>query len=108
MGHVVFRHQDHARSILVQPVDDPRPARAANTCQIGAVIQNRVDQRPVPIARGWMHHHARGLVDHQQIGILVQHVQRDRLRLGRVVLGRGEDDGDLFACRELMTGLQRP
>ena len=48
----------------------------------GAVVQQRVDQRAVRVAGGRMHHHALGLVDDDQIVILVDDIQRDVLGLG--------------------------
>lgn len=49
---------------------------------VPAVVQQGVDQRAVRMARRRMHHHAHGLIHHDDVLILVDHVQRDILRDG--------------------------
>ncbi len=44
--------------------------------------QQGVDQRAVRVAGGRVHDHALGLVDHQQVVVLVDDIQRDILRHG--------------------------
>ena len=48
----------------------------------------RVDQRAVEIARRRMHHKPRLLVDDDEIGVLIDHIQRNILRLRRGGHGR--------------------
>ena len=58
------------------------------------MIKQRVDQCAVGIARRGMHHHALGLVDHQQIVILIDYLQRDILGKDRNRLRIVGDDRD--------------
>ena len=46
-----------------------------------AVKEQGVDQRPLLVARAGVHHHVFGFVDHQQVLVLVDDIQRDLLRL---------------------------
>jgi hypothetical protein len=43
------------------------------------MMQERIDQRAFRAAGGGMHDHARGLVDHDQVVILMHHDKRDLL-----------------------------
>ena len=43
------------------------------------MIEKRVDERPVGIADGGMHHHALRLVDDENVPVLVNDVERDVL-----------------------------
>ena len=51
--------------------------------QVVAVVQQRVDQRAAGVAGRRVHDHARRLVDHDQVGVLVEDVERDVLGLRR-------------------------
>ena len=75
--------RDHdAGSVLVQPMHNAGPLFAADARQvIPCMGQKRIDQRAILIARGGMHHQARGFVEHDQIRILMQYCQRNILRL---------------------------
>jgi hypothetical protein len=74
-------HQQ-AAGVAVQPVDDPRPQGVAGVGQLQAAVRQGVDQGAVGMAGRGVDHQAHGLGDHQQVGVLVDHVQGD-------VLGRG-------------------
>ena len=80
---VVLRDEDHARRVAVEPVHDARPQHAADAREIVAVREDRVHQRRRRVPRRRMHRHARRLVDREQVGVLVEHVERDRLGLRR-------------------------
>ncbi len=88
-GARVLRHDDDARGVLVQPVDDagPRLAGAEGLGKPRAVPQHRVHEGPRPVAAAGVHHHALGLVDDEGLGILVQDGKGDLL--GREGEGRG-------------------
>ncbi len=59
------------------------PGRAASCAgQRPPAVQQRVHERPLPAPRRRMHDHARRLVDDDQRRVLVQHGERQRLRLG--------------------------
>ena len=69
-------------------MDDSRPRDAADARQLPcAMMKQRIDQRPVEIACGRVHHEACGLVDDQQMLVFEHDRQRDVLRL--VVRRRG-------------------
>ena len=90
MGDVVLGDDQQARRILVDPVDDPGPRHAADAATgSAAMMEQRVDQRPVAVAGGGMDDQPGGLVDHQQMLVLEDDRQRDVLRLvmGRLRLG---------------------
>ena len=63
--------------ILVQPVHNAGPRDAAEP---GVEVQQRVDQRAVCVPGRGVNHQARGLVQHDNVFILVHDVQRHRLR----------------------------
>ena len=48
---------------------------------LATVPQQRIDQRSLVVAGAGMHHHVLGLVDHQQMLVLIDDVQRNLLRL---------------------------
>ena len=51
--------------------------------RVAAVCEQRVDQRPVRVPRRGMDDEPLGLVDYDDIRVLVADLQRDRLRLDR-------------------------
>ena len=86
---LAFRRQHDAGGVLVEPVDDPRPHLAADAGQpVAAMRDQRVDERAVGLARAGMDDHAGRLVDDDQVGILVQNLQRDVLSDGAGVTDR--------------------
>jgi len=87
----------HAAGVLVQPVHDAGPEHAADPRQIAAVVQQRVDQRAAGVTGGGMHDHPGGLVDRDQIGVLEQDRERDRLGGDLERLGRGDAHDDPIA-----------
>ena len=65
-------HHHQATRVLVQPVHDAGPGQAAGT---GIPAQQAVEQRSAPVARRGVNHQARRFIDHQQVCVLVHHVQ---------------------------------
>ena len=60
----------------VYAVYNTRADHAAHTRQRAAAMpEQRIDQRPVGVAGCGVHHHANGFVDHNDIRILIHHVQ---------------------------------
>ena len=120
MGEVVLRRDDEARGVPVDAVDDAGPLLPPDAGEgVPAVVEQGVDQGPVGVARGGMHHQALGLVEDDDVLVLVDHVQGDvlgeelrllRLRQGHrqglaapetVVLGQGfAAAGDLPVLQE--------
>jgi len=106
MGFFGTGDDDHAAGVAVEPMHDPRPRgptrgrepRAARgRCIAGGrrplqVPLQGTGERALPIALGWVHHHAGGLVDHGHPGIDVEEVERDFLGrwTGPRWLGHGE------------------
>ena len=82
MRDVGLGDDQQARRVLVDPVDDARPRHAADARQLAAaMVEQRVDQGPVAIARGRMDDQSGRLVDDQQMLVLEDDRQRDVLRL---------------------------
>ena len=100
---------DHqARSVLVQPVDDPRSSLAADAGKaLAAMGDQRIHQCAVRIAGGGVDDQAGRFVDHDQILVLEDDFQRHRLRRGRSVGRLGKDDGENLARPGLVRGLCR-
>ena len=74
------------------PMPDSEPA---------AMVQQRVDQRPVEIARGRMDDQPGGLVDDQQMLVLEHDGQRDVLRFVVRRLRLGHRDAQAFVAADL-------
>ena len=71
---------EQARRVAVQPVHD---ARALGIGPARDAPRERLDERPVGVAVAGMHDDARGLVDHEQVLVLVGDPVRRRRDLGR-------------------------
>ena len=69
-------HHHQAGGVLVQAVHDAGTRQAR---QALVVVQQGVLQGAVGVARGRVHHQPGGLVDHQQVLVLVADLQRDGL-----------------------------
>ena len=78
---------------------------AADAGQVIQVLEQRVDHGAVRISGGGVHHHARGLVNHGQIIVLIEYIQRDVLRLHARRRGVGQLRGHFVAFLERKTGL---
>ena len=85
MAAVVLGHHQQPGGVLVQPVNDARTRLAADARQRPAVKQQRVDQRAAGMPGRRMDHQASRLVDHQQVVVFVQDVERQGFggKLGR-------------------------
>ena len=63
-------------------MDNALPLHTVTSRQISLTVKEQgVDQRPLLVACTGVHHHLFGFVDHQQMLVLVDDVQRDLLRL---------------------------
>ena len=106
VGGVVLGHHHDARRVLVEPVDDPRPPHAADAREaVAAMGQQGVDQRLVGVAGSGMDDQPGRLVEDEQIVILEQDIEVDRLRLGLGRLGRRNIDDETLAGFDLAGGL---
>ena len=75
LGRVVLGYDDQPRRILVQAVHQTRPDLASDALEVGAMGQHGVGEGVVRVARRGVGHEARGLVDHEQVRVLVHDVQ---------------------------------
>ena len=104
---VLCDHQQSAR-VLVDAVDNARTDLAVDAGQaVPAVIHQRVDQRPAPVPRRGMHHHAARLVDHDDIRILVHHIERDVLGLNLDLSRLGQLDRNRVGFTDLVVLFER-
>ena len=82
MRRVVFCNDYAPACVLVKTMNDSRARHASNAAQLTrAVRQQRIHQSPSRMSWRRMHHHARWLVDHQQVVIFKKYIQRNLLRL---------------------------
>ena len=89
-GFLAFGHHDAAGGVLIQAVDDAGAHLPTDAGQIGAVVQQRIHQGAVLVARGRVHREAGGLVEHDQMPVFKQHIQGDVLgeQIGQGLGGR--------------------
>ena len=81
MGKVVLRRNDEAGGIPVNAVDNAGAQLPIDAGEgTAAVVHQGIDQRPVRVSRRGMYHQSLGLVDYNNVIVLVHHVQRDVLR----------------------------
>src|SRR3546814_6930707 len=81
--------------LLIEAVDDARALCAADACQLRpAVGEKGVHLGSIRIAGGGMDDQAGGLVEHDEIAVLVKDVQRDRLAFQGDRSSFGEDAGE--------------
>ena len=81
VGRVVFCDDDSAAGFFVEPMDNPRALFPADAGKVSAMREERVDQRVLLVPRARMHHDPGGLVQHEQIVIFENNVERYLLRL---------------------------
>ena len=100
MRAVGLGHHEQAGGVLVQAMHDARPLDAADAGEGSpAMGDERVDQRAVGMAGARVHGQPLGLVDDDQVGVLVDDRERHRLRL---------DGGGLGLRQVHGIGLARP
>ena len=79
---VVLCADQQAAGVLVDAVDNALPLHTVTAGELPFTVKEQgVDQRPLLVARAGVHHHVFGFIDHQQVLVLVDDVQRDLLRL---------------------------
>ncbi len=98
-GGVVLGDDEAARGLLVEAVDDARPENAADARESRDVVEERVDQRAPRVPGGRMDDEAGGLVEDEEVAILVEDGERQVLGLG---------DGGLRAAGRRPRGSPRP
>ena len=107
VGHVVLGGDDEAAGVPVNPVDDPRPELAVDAGEaLAAVVEQGVDQGAVGVARGGVDHQPHGLVHHDDVPVLVHHVQGDFLGQDLHRGGVGDAEGEHVPGLEAVVLLQ--
>ena len=71
------RKQHESRRVLVDPVDDPGTVDVVGVGQRPAVMEERVDERVVPVAGRRMDDEVGRLVDREELVVLVDDRERD-------------------------------
>ena len=75
VGDIGLGDDDAAGGVFVQAVDDAGALDTANARKFAAaVMEHRVDQRAIGVARRGVDDHARGFVDHHEIVIFKQNL----------------------------------
>ncbi len=93
-------HHQQAAGVLVETMHDAGTRHFRN---LRRVMQQRIEQRPAPVAAAGMHDQPGGLVDHQQVRVLEHDLQRDVLGLLGGDLGQGRSiDFDALAAAHLL------
>ena len=82
MRRIILRHDEQARRHAVDPVHDAGPQRAAYGGKRPEMVQQPVDERTRRVPRRRMHHKPLRLVDHADVRILIDDVERHVLRYG--------------------------
>ncbi len=91
---IVFGDDHQTARVLIKAMDDSRTRDAADPTEVGpAVGEQRVDERSVPMPYGGVDDESSGLVDHQQVRVFVDNLQRNRLGFRRCGRGGGQMRG---------------
>ena len=80
---IIFRDEDATAGVLVETVDDAGAQDMTAGGNARAMVEDRVDQRALPVTRGGMDDEAGRLVQTKQVLVLVDDVEGN-------VLGRGQ------------------
>jgi hypothetical protein len=88
-------------------VDNARTLDTPDAGESLAMSQQGVDERAGGVTGAWVHHQAGGLVDHQEILVLEEDIQRDGFGAEAKRLGGGNDEPDLLPGAHRGTGLGR-
>src|SRR5690554_4245289 len=76
VGNQAAGHHHNAGGVFIQPVHNAGPGQVFHFRRI---VQQRIHQGAVGMARRRVHHQPGRLVDHQQVLVFVHDIQRDRL-----------------------------
>ena len=71
MGRFILGGDKHTRSILVQPMDNPRTQLTTNACQVLTMAQEGIDQGSTMMARGRVYNHSGRFVNNNQMGVFI-------------------------------------
>ncbi len=87
MRRVVLCHEKHAAGIAIEAMDDAGTEIACGAGKAGEVMQQGIDQRSRMHAGARVDDHTGGLIDGDDVGIIIEHGEGDRL--GRSVQRSG-------------------
>jgi len=76
---LMFGDHDETRCVSIETMDNPRAKLSAYTAQIWAMGKDRINQSALRMPNPRMYDNPRRLVDHDQIPVFVDNVQRDSL-----------------------------
>src|SRR5262245_27400555 len=83
MRRVVFRDDHDAGRAAIEPMNDAGAQLASYSAQIRDVMEEGVHERARCMPCAGMNDHSGWLVDHDDVGILIEDFQRRRFRLNR-------------------------
>ena len=92
MRPIVLGDHHHPGRPAVEAMHDAGPQLAADAAQVLDVVQERVDEGAVGVARGGMDDHAGGLVDDHEVRVVVEDFEWQRLGPRHRRGGRGDHD----------------
>jgi len=103
---VILGNHHHTGRTAIQPVHDPGSHLTANAAQILDVVEQRVHERARCMAGSRVHDHPGGLVQHRNVTVLIEDLERKRFASDSGRLGRRQIDGHLIAVvhREIRAG----
>src|SRR5437899_501622 len=81
LGTGIFSYNDQPRCILIKTMNDAWAHIAFNVLQIWVVGQQCIDQRIIGMTWCRMNDHPRCFIDHQQIAIFIDNIERQSLWL---------------------------
>ncbi len=84
----VFGDNHHTGSVLVQSMDDSRPAYPADPLEMRPAVQEGIDQSAAPMPGSGMNRQSRCFIDHDTVCVLMENVQRQGLGMDGRITGR--------------------
>lgn len=80
MSLIILRDDDATARVLIEAMHNSRTLLAANSRKIWAMMQQRIHQRVFAMTGSGMNDQPSGLVDHNEIVVLKQNIERNVLR----------------------------
>ena len=97
MGQGGFGHHQQAAGVLIQAVHQAGAAHFADLLKLRAVVQEGVQQGAAPVPGPGMDHQPRGLVERQQVPVLIEDLQGQGLGGEGAGRRRRHPHGDRFS-----------
>lgn len=108
IGLIIFGNDHHARRILIQTMDDPRPQGSINPAKVFTMMEKCVDQRAGRVSSGWMNDHSWRLIDDNDRRVLIEDVEGKRLGFNVERPGLRNNSRYPIARFHPHTGFRRP